>query len=61
MRARIAASAAPSEAAGKTRLSTPPRPDTGNHPNCTEKTIASIGPSQKLGIEIPANARVIDT
>ena len=36
-----------------------PRPDTGSHPSSTAKTIASSGPSQKFGIEMPASASVM--
>ena len=59
MRARIADSAVPSVTAGSTRCSGVPDPETGSHPSCTAKRIASSGPSQKLGIEIPASASVI--
>ena len=41
-----------------------PVPDTGSHPSSTAKTIASSGPSQKFGIEMPTSderhRRVID-
>jgi len=60
MRARIAASAAPSVTAGSTRCAGVPLPDTGSHPSITAKTIASSGPSQNPGIEMPASASVID-
>ena len=59
MRARIAASAAPSEIAGRTRCASVPRPDTGSQPSSIAKTIASSGPSQKLGIETPASASAV--
>ena len=59
MRARIAASARPSEIAGSTRCASVPRPDTGSQPSSTAKTIASSGPSQKFGIETPASANVM--
>ena len=36
-----------------------PRPDTGNQPSETAKTIASSGPSQKFGIDSPINAAVV--
>ena len=57
IRARIAASARPSEIAGRTRFAAVPRPDTGSHPSSTANTIASSGPSQKFGIETPAKAK----
>ena len=38
-----------------------PRPDTGSQPSDTENTIASSGPSQKFGIEIPMSASVVAT
>ena len=59
MRARIAASAAPSVTAGSTRCASVPVPDTGSHPSCTANTIASSGPSQKFGIAMPASDTVI--
>ncbi len=59
MRARIAASAAPSVIAGSTRCAHDPVPDTGSHPHLTAKTIASSGPSQKFGIEMPASDAAI--
>ena len=59
MRARMAASAAPSEIAGSTRCASVPRPDTGSQPSSTAKTSASSGPSQKFGIEIPVSATVV--
>ncbi len=59
MRARMAARPAPSDTAGRIRCATVPRPDTGSHPSPTENTIASSGPSQKFGIEIPTSASVI--
>ena len=36
------------------KLAVSPRPDTGSHPNKTEKTIIIIRPSQKVGMEIPS-------
>ena len=51
--ASTAASGAPRVIAGRTRCASVPRPDTGSQPRPMEKTIASSGPSQKLGIEIP--------
>ena len=59
IRARIAASAAPSVTAGSTRCASVPVPETGSQPSRTAKTIASSGPSQKFGIEIPTSASVI--
>ncbi len=59
MRARIAASAAPSEMAGSTRCAGVPRPDTGSHPSSMANTIASSGPSQKFGTETPASASAV--
>ena len=59
MRARIAESAAPSVTAGNTRCHTEPVPETGSQPSRTANRIASSGPSQKFGIEIPASAIVI--
>ena len=59
MRARIAASAAPSVTAGSTRCASVPRPPTGSQPSSTANTIASSGPSQKFGIEMPTSASVI--
>ena len=57
--ARTAASGAPSVIAGRTKWASVPRPDTGSQPRLMEKTIASSGPSQKLGIEIPSSASVV--
>ena len=57
----MAASAAPNEMAGSTRCASVPRPETGSQPSSTAKTMASTGPSQKFGIEIPVNARVVAT
>ncbi len=45
--------------AGSTRLAVVPRPDTGNHPSHTENTMASSGPSQNVGIEIPTSDSVV--
>ena len=59
MRARIAASAAPSVTEGSTKCASVPLPPTGSHPSCTANTIAISGPSQKFGIEIPTSDRVI--
>ena len=59
MRARIAASAAPSVTAGSTRCAGVPRPPTGNQPSSTAKTIASRGPSQKFGTDMPTRDSVI--
>ena len=59
MRARIAASAAPSVTAGSTRCQIVPVPETGSQPRYTAKRIASSGPSQKFGIEMPTSASVI--
>ena len=53
IRARIAASAAPSVTAGSTRWAALPVPATGSQPSTTENRIASSGPSQKFGIEMP--------
>ena len=41
IRARIAASAAPSDIAGSTTCAHVPLPETGSHPNSIEKTIAN--------------------
>ena len=59
IRAITAASGAPSVTAGSTRCASVPRPETGSQPSVTEKTIASSGPSQKFGIEIPMSASVV--
>ena len=59
MRARMAASAPPSERAGSTRCASVPRPDTGSHPSSMAKTIASSGPSQKFGTDTPASASAV--
>ena len=56
----MAASAAPSVNAGSTRWRHDPVPDTGSQPNFTAKIIARSGPSQKLGIAMPADPRVGD-
>jgi hypothetical protein len=36
-------------------------PETGSHPSRTANRIASSGPSQKFGIEMPTSAIVIAT
>ncbi len=59
MRARTAASAAPSEMRRQHQCSSPPRPETGSQPSSTPNTIASSGPSQKFGIDTPASDSVI--
>ena len=59
IRASTAASGAPSVIAGSTRCAGVPRPETGSHPSATENTIASSGPSQKFGIEMPTSASVV--
>ena len=38
---------------------TPPMPETGSQPRRTANRIASSGPSQKFGIEMPASENVI--
>ena len=45
--------------AGRTRCAGVPLPDTGSHPSVIAKTIASSGPSQKFGIEMPGSASVV--
>jgi len=59
IRASTAASGAPSVIAGSTRFASVPRPETGSHPSETEKTMASKGPSQKFGTEMPMSASVV--
>ena len=46
--------------AGRMTNSKPPTPEAGNHPNCTAKTNMAIRPNQKLGIETPKVAAIID-
>ena len=45
----------PSVIAGKTRCRHEPVPEIGSHPNWTPRIRASNGPSQKFGIDTPAN------
>ena len=59
IRASTAASGAASVIAGSTRCAGVPRPETGNHPSAIENRIASSGPSQKFGIEMPISDSVV--
>jgi len=59
-RAMIAEAIIPSVTLGSTRCQRSPPPVAGNQPRCREKATIIRSPSQKLGIDTPSSATIID-
>ena len=51
----------PSAMAGSTMLLNPLLPDTGNHPSLSENNRINNKPNQKIGMDTPIRAMIIDT